>query len=1725
MRQNENSLVRFTSIGDCWRIVLSSRRFRSLLVPIAGITLIVSCVRVFGSFEFPDLNGDGRDDVLLQRGETYLCGISPESNDPPTLTSVDDFPRITAGSHIAAYGDFNGDDTLDLLFRDEEDRWELISMNGCSPVEDSRQSSNSVADFQWRVVGTFDLNGDDRDDLILKDDAGSWSILFMDGLNDIRHLLAPDGLPVDTYWYVIGVGDFNGDDRDDILIKHRDGAWELKTPTNSNAETFLSIQVPFETKLDWRDESIGDYNGDGRPDLLLRHADGSWKVQSINTTTDTETTTLTEWQVSHLPSDWAWNQAATGDLDGDGIDELIGISGTDRWLKTSINPDSNMAFYPIASDPTNFAIPRQPVYIPDLALRNVIYTATELTQEAWIFASQLASLQMIDAMHGERISEEDWIRDLRGLRHVRSLSQLNIPGHRIEILQPLVGLNNIASIDLSRQRFDLDLRPLAESTTLERLNLAVNNKSDFSILANLTNLRWLSLSGNNIDDLSFLSELSELETLILCCAGITDISPLSNLTTLRELTLNQNLFLDLQPLSKLTNLRVLYLDSNRHHAQLSDISPLAELINLENLNLEGNLIQDIVALSNLQKLRTLILNGNQITDITPLGKLSQLRTLQLSDNQVIEITALSTLVNLVVLWLENNQIEELSPLTMLPNLRELRLSINPLSENSQTMIIPTLIANGVDVNFIPTFVFRSSHGRYAQYSYDQENALDTPNGVLVYFHGNISTNSTESYLVSTLNYSKSYAEALDLVFVVIASPYADTSSGQFAVPNQSGDATRSWNYNEDLDLVHELLQSDFDGNLEVDTSRVFLWGSSQGTCFLNQFMRRWGTHYGGGLFAECGCSEGLDPLLVKHDDSTNPMRVLVNAPTNDFLHTLSVQAYGYYKHVLGLETIGDLAREGHHCANGNISTSDALAWLSSGEGLTEYTAQNAEEAYLTRVSLLDRVVGLANDQDGALWVVQQERTGESAIASLWRSVDRGISFESVSRIREAVHDLDVVGNALFVTTSDGDVMRSLDAGVSFEQVEFDSSQASVLIQSDTPDTLGYPHVYQVPTLTSTQSGALLTLQLGDDDGATERILVSTDLGETWERFSVPAGQDSLSPDPVNFAGEQWHLTLSNPVEWIAEDSDLIWSEVDLASEYDGNSGYYPLGSVAWDGHYLVGYSTSQYGPMWRSYDLGRSWEDLAAPDTATPSFGRYGAPKLSAIDHEEVLLIGGGRDAHVFDGDDGSWTQIFGGAAIGLQAEGFIALPTKVAVDPVRGDIYVTDSRGIFRIDARFRERFGESISFSDRDSDGIPDTIDRYPADGTEYLDTDGDGIGNAADDDDDGDGREDMDDAIPLDRFEFVDLDNDGVGNVSDNDIDGDRIPNALDQFPWNRDESVDSDGDGIGNWEDSDDDNDGVSDLEDYFPLYPLEVGDADRDYIGDEIDPHPNDSTLEVSEYLTNAVGIWSRFRARSITFDEEPTSSVIYPTVTNGVKQYTQLSFGDVPQTTIEFMLVSFEGVTTQLLYYDRNGDGDLTNDQSVMRLENGVPTEAWERNWVEVSYDSEMTLPYTLDLKMDVAIVEEDEETQLELYRVGKVSMYEITDGSIVAVAAIDADADGVFNGLDDYVCIDLNQDQTFNDCDRDDESAERFTSGSMVTYGDVTYNLSVSPSGYGVGLQPIESANGARAQPAMTELGKRHTGIEILEAREITRENFTESPMNFREKKFQPKFHSEVQR
>ena len=121
-----------------------------------------------------------------------------------------------------------------------------------------------------------DINGDGKDDILLRSNDGRWLYNAMDGRRRIRDLSGFADLPSDWAWRYQGMGDFDGDGDDDVLLRHDNGRWYVYVMDGRDAPD-EGVRLVMYANADWQLAAIGDLNGDGTDDVLLRHrSNGRW---------------------------------------------------------------------------------------------------------------------------------------------------------------------------------------------------------------------------------------------------------------------------------------------------------------------------------------------------------------------------------------------------------------------------------------------------------------------------------------------------------------------------------------------------------------------------------------------------------------------------------------------------------------------------------------------------------------------------------------------------------------------------------------------------------------------------------------------------------------------------------------------------------------------------------------------------------------------------------------------------------------------------------------------------------------------------------------------------------------------------------------------------------------------------------------------------------------------------------------------------------------------------------------------------------------------------------------------------------------------------------------------------------------------------------------------------------------------------------------------------------
>jgi serralysin len=125
----------------------------------------------------------------------------------------------------------------------------------------------------WQIQGLGDFNGDLRSDILWRNAAGDVYVSQSQITGGQVSLVGQSISSVPNDWTIQGVGDFNGDGRSDILWRNVSGevyVWN----SNTNADiSFVGQSLSF-VALDWHVADIADLNGDGRSDILWRRANG-----------------------------------------------------------------------------------------------------------------------------------------------------------------------------------------------------------------------------------------------------------------------------------------------------------------------------------------------------------------------------------------------------------------------------------------------------------------------------------------------------------------------------------------------------------------------------------------------------------------------------------------------------------------------------------------------------------------------------------------------------------------------------------------------------------------------------------------------------------------------------------------------------------------------------------------------------------------------------------------------------------------------------------------------------------------------------------------------------------------------------------------------------------------------------------------------------------------------------------------------------------------------------------------------------------------------------------------------------------------------------------------------------------------------------------------------------------------------------------------------------------
>jgi uncharacterized repeat protein (TIGR02543 family) len=227
-----------------------------------------------------DLDADGKAELLVQHtdgtlGVWYLNGATFKKG------AYINPPRISGGWALVAAGDFSADGQLDLLFESTSHDVGVWFLNGLTQ-SGSSYLTPAVLSVGWQLVGTGFFDADTNRDLVFQHNDGSLAVWLMQKtVMKNAQWINPTKVS-DPGWRVQGAGDFNGDGRSDLLLQHQStgllSIWFMNgwTLTSGQYVSPANTGTPI-TKV----VAVGDYDGDGGADIVLQRG-GQLEIWFMN---------------------------------------------------------------------------------------------------------------------------------------------------------------------------------------------------------------------------------------------------------------------------------------------------------------------------------------------------------------------------------------------------------------------------------------------------------------------------------------------------------------------------------------------------------------------------------------------------------------------------------------------------------------------------------------------------------------------------------------------------------------------------------------------------------------------------------------------------------------------------------------------------------------------------------------------------------------------------------------------------------------------------------------------------------------------------------------------------------------------------------------------------------------------------------------------------------------------------------------------------------------------------------------------------------------------------------------------------------------------------------------------------------------------------------------------------------------------------------------------------
>jgi hypothetical protein len=296
-----------------------------------GTTRYFGQITRFQRFVLTDINNDGVLDLVVpQFGMSNIAISLGDATHPGTFLPPVFVSTVTAYVDSVAVGDLNGDGLPDIVVGDTDDHYAGILLQ--NPAHPGTFLGAKYAGATQSKPLIADMNQDGIADLVLfPGDPGQSStsgvaVLLGDPLNPGSFLAPVTTSLGGADLLSVALADMNGDGLQDVVI----GNYHAQTVSillNDSAHPGNLLSKTDHPSGPMFDLAIGDMNVDGKPDVVLgSFFPGGVTILLGSTANPGQLLPPHSYPVTVTPSNAGSLGVATGDIDGDGIPDVV--SGT-----------------------------------------------------------------------------------------------------------------------------------------------------------------------------------------------------------------------------------------------------------------------------------------------------------------------------------------------------------------------------------------------------------------------------------------------------------------------------------------------------------------------------------------------------------------------------------------------------------------------------------------------------------------------------------------------------------------------------------------------------------------------------------------------------------------------------------------------------------------------------------------------------------------------------------------------------------------------------------------------------------------------------------------------------------------------------------------------------------------------------------------------------------------------------------------------------------------------------------------------------------------------------------------------------------------------------------------------------------------------------------------------------------------------------------------------------